>query len=82
MPRGPATRKADLDRVLKALADAGMAPAKVIVRPGGEIEITPGPRPKVGDLQAPPLTPEPAPGQVDDLDAWRQQRDRRAHQGS
>lgn len=41
MSRVATVRKADLDRVLKALRDAGQTVGKVLVRPG-EVEILPG----------------------------------------
>jgi hypothetical protein len=67
MSRVPTVRKADLDRVLKALADRGQHAATIIVRPGGEVEITPA------------LTTD-APGAQggDELAAWREKRRGRA----
>jgi hypothetical protein len=59
MPRVPTVRQADLARVIKALIDAGQGVARVIVRPGGVVEIVPG-------LTPPAPAPEPTP-----LDAWR-----------
>jgi hypothetical protein len=41
-PRRPAVRKADLDRVLKALADAGETVGRVEVEPGGKVTILTG----------------------------------------
>lgn len=57
MPRVPTVRKADLDRVLKALADAGQPVAGVVVKPGGEVHI---------------LTGEPAKPSLSALDGWRE----------
>lgn len=71
MPRAPAIRKADLDRVLKALKDAGHGVARVEVRAGGQVDIIPV-----------PLTPEGAQGQGSELEAWRAKRGDRAAQGS
>lgn len=68
--RVPTVRKADLDRVLKSLADHGQRPGTIIVRPSGEVEITPA------------LTGEPAGGQGDDLDEWRRRRAERKAQGA
>ena len=42
MSRTPAVRKADLDRVLKALADAGKEIGRVEVEPGGKVTILTG----------------------------------------
>lgn len=70
MPRVPTVRKADLDRVLRALTDAGQRAASVVVRPGGEIVITPA------------LTADTSGQQVDDLTAWRTNRAQRAPQRS
>lgn len=41
MSRVPTVRKADLDRVLKALADAGQRVARIEVKPGGQVDIIP-----------------------------------------
>lgn len=42
MTRVPTVRKADLDRVLKALADAGKEVGRVEVEPGGKVTILTG----------------------------------------
>lgn len=84
MTRVPTVRKADLDRAIKALADAGMTVAAVEVRPGGQVVITPKPAPTAltaDDLASQP--PEPSQGPPEDLDAWRhRKRGHRAAQGS
>lgn len=73
MSRVPTVRKADLDRVLKALKDAGLTCGAVLVRPGGEVVITPAPA-----GEAPPtLTATPAGEQPADLDSWRVRKDGR-----
>ena len=41
MARVPTIRKADLDRTMKALADAGFTVVEVRVLPGGEVKIIP-----------------------------------------
>jgi hypothetical protein len=64
MSRVPTVRKADLDRVLAALKAQGLQPASVVVRPGGEVVITPG-------VAAADLTPTGAPVVADPLDTWR-----------
>jgi hypothetical protein len=68
MPRAPAIRKADLDRVLKAIADAGQIVARVEIRPGGQIDIIPA------------LTSDISASQLDELEAWRAKRGGRAAQ--
>lgn len=70
MSRRPTVRQADLDRVFKTLSANGHRAASIVVRPGGEVEITTA------------LTTDPTEGQVDDLSAWRSKRARRADQGS
>lgn len=78
MSRVPTVRKADLDRALRAIAAAGLGVAEIRVRPGGEIIITPGPKPNT----AAPLTPEAEPAPPADLDQWRARKNgRRAAQG-
>jgi hypothetical protein len=42
--RGRAVRKSDLDRVLRALKDAGQAVRQVEMRPDGGVLIVPGDR--------------------------------------
>ncbi len=59
MSRVPGVRKADLDRAIKALKDAGCTVARVEVRPGGQVDIIPA------------LT---GAGQLDELEAWRVKR--------
>ncbi len=66
MPRAVAIRKADLDRVLKALRDSG--------RDVGRVEITP-----TGITIVPRLTDAPP---VDELSAWRAKRGSRALKGA
>jgi hypothetical protein len=66
MPRAPGIRKADLDRVLKAMADAGQIVARVELRPGGHVDIIPA------------LTSGGSDVQVDELEAWRAKRGGRA----
>lgn len=68
MSRVPTVRQADLDRVLKALKAAGYGPASIVVRPGGEVVITPGPA-VAGNAGA--LTPEEPAAKPEDLDGWR-----------
>lgn len=76
MSRGPAVRQADIDRVLKSLANNGLAAASITVRVGGEVVITPGPL-------TPAATPGEPPAPVDELDAFRARKNaRRAAQGS
>lgn len=70
MSRVPTVRKADLDRVLKALRDDGLAPGRIVVRPGGEVEITPA------------LTVASAMPQAGSLDERRARRAERAAQGA
>ncbi len=53
MTRAATVRKADIARVIQALKDAGQAVGRVIVRPGGEVEITPALTAALGA----PLTP-------------------------
>ena len=69
MPRGPTPRQSDIDRVLKALAARGLAAAKIEVRPGGGVVITPGPAPAAG--AQPALTAPAAGTQPAGLDEWR-----------
>lgn len=66
MSRGPGVRQADIDRALRALANAGQRAASIFIRAGGEVEIIPG-----------PLTPTLPAQQVDDLDARRARRNAR-----
>lgn len=84
MPRVPTVRKADLDRAIKALADAGMTVAAVEVRPGGQVVITPKPASSAltgADPASQP--PEPSQGPPEDLEAWRnRKRGLRAAQGT
>lgn len=42
MPRAPTVRKADLDRALKALKDAGESIGRIEVEPGGKVTILTG----------------------------------------
>jgi hypothetical protein len=63
MSRTPTLRKADLDRVLKALADKGLGVASVVVRPGGEVVITPT-----------ALTGQGPPVHVSALDSYRERK--------
>lgn len=71
MPRGPTTRRADLDRALAALDAAGYAPGRVVITPGGGVEIIPTAKPAAGK---PPLTDTPPAPQVSDLDSWRERK--------
>lgn len=72
MSRGPATRQADIDRALKALAKNGMGAASIVIRPGGEVEITPAPLTAVGPKE-----------ERDDLAEWRARKNaRRQAQGA
>jgi len=73
MSRVPTVRKADLDRVLKALKAAGQVAACVVVRPGGDVVITPAP----ADQPRAALTVVSADGQPDNLDSWRARKDGR-----
>lgn len=80
MPRVPTVRAADLDRVLKALAKAGLVAGQVVVRPGGEVVITPKPAPPAAAAAAAAdesLTAETLPGEVSDLDRFRQEKRQR-----
>jgi hypothetical protein len=65
MSRGRAVSKAEVDRVLKALADAGQCASSIIIKPG-EVIITPG------------LTGQKVGAQDDDLSSWRTKRAARA----
>lgn len=79
MSRVPTVRGADLDRVFKALAKAGLTASQIVVRPGGEVVISPQ------SAQAPGLTDEQPAGEVSDLERFRaekKQRGLRAAQGS
>lgn len=72
MSRGPATRQADIDRALKALAKNGLGAASIIIRPGGEVEITPA-----------PLTNTAPKAERDELAEWRERKNaRRAAEGA
>ena len=72
MSRGPATRQADIDRTLKALAKHGLGARSIVIRPGGEVEITPG-----------PLTGSVEKEERDELAQWRERKNaRRAAQRS
>lgn len=62
MSRVPTVRKADLDRAIKALRDAGYSVQRIEARPGGVLLIIPA------------LTGAAGGGQVDDLDQRRQRR--------
>jgi hypothetical protein len=62
MPRVPTVRKADLDRVLKALKDNGQAAVRVEML-GNAVTIFPGSL--TGDAPSPHLS---------ELDAWREKR--------
>jgi hypothetical protein len=59
--QGRAVRKSDLDRVLKALKDAGQAVRQIEMRPDGGVLITP----------ADGLT---FPAATNELDQWRTRR--------
>jgi hypothetical protein len=61
MSRGAAVRKSDLDRVLKALKDAGQAVRQIEMQPDGGVLITPA---EGIALQA----------SSSDLDEWRARR--------
>lgn len=65
MTRTPTIRKADLDRVLKAIKDAGQEVGSIVVRPGGVVEITPA------------LTTGGSAAQRDELAQWRERRNAR-----
>ena len=72
-----AASKAALARALAALQAAGLRAAAIVIRPGGEVEITPGP------AEAQALTPAPPQAKPVDLDSWRERKNgRRAAQGS
>lgn len=73
MPRAATVRQADLQRAIRALQAAGMGVARIEVRPGGEVVIVPGPALTLGEAASQP---------PDELTAWREQRARRAAQGS
>lgn len=66
MSRVATVRKADLDRVLKALRDDGQTVGRVEIEPSGKVVILPG-------------APE---GALTPLEKWRAQRDRDAAQGA
>lgn len=53
MTRVATVRKADLDRVIRALKDAGQMVGRVEIRPGGIVEITPA----LTGVAPEPLTP-------------------------
>lgn len=86
MARAPTVRRADLDRVLAALARAGQVAARVEVKPGGVVVIVPGPAPvEIAAANAPALTLVEDRDKPADLDQWRasrKQRGDRAAQGS
>ena len=67
MSRGGAVRKADLDRVFKALRDTGHTIRCVEIRPGGHVVIVPAAQ------NATLETPEAA-GELNALDDWRAKR--------
>lgn len=76
MPRGPALRQADVERVIRALAAHGLAPARIEIAPGGRVVIIPRPAADVSAADAAPLTPPldgvPLPDQAfTSLDLWR-----------
>jgi hypothetical protein len=70
MSRGRAARKSDLDRVLKALRDAGQAIRQIEMRPDGGVLITPA-------AERPALS-----GAGGELDEWRARRAQRSAQGA
>lgn len=63
--RRQTVKASDLDRVLKALAKAGKDVSRIIIRPSGEVEITPA------------LTGGAPAVQLDELAEWRGRRDGR-----
>jgi len=80
MARVPTVRKADLDRVLAALAAAGQVATRVEVRPGGVVVIVPGaaPDPAARETGSPAgLTLVAPDAQPATLEEWRERRKRR-----
>lgn len=77
MPRGPALRQADVERVIRALAAHGLAPARIEIAPGGGVVIIPRPAADVSAAadapaaDAAPLTPSLDGVPVTSLDLWR-----------
>jgi hypothetical protein len=70
MSRGRAVRKSDLDRVLKALRDAGQSVRQIEMRPDGGVLIV-------------PAAENPGPfGAGAELDAWRARRAQRSAEGA
>jgi hypothetical protein len=70
MSRGRAVRKSDLDRILKALRDAGQTIRQIEMRPDGGLLIVPAD-------EGPGL-----PGAGGELDAWRARRAQRSAEGA
>ncbi len=71
-----AASKAALARALAALDAAGLKAGSIVIRPGGEVEITPVAK------TAAPLTAPSATAKPENLDEWRERKNgRRAHQG-
>lgn len=68
MPRGPALRQADVERVIRALAAHGLAPARIEIAPGGGVVIIPKP---TAAADAAHLTPSLDGVPVASLDLWR-----------
>lgn len=74
-----AASKAALARALAALDAAGLMAGSIVIRPGGEVEITPVPK---AERAAPALTAPAATAKPENLDEWRERKNgRRAHQG-
>lgn len=71
MPRGPALRQADVERVIRALAAHGLAPARIEIAPGGGVVIIPRPAAAAPAADADPLTPDRDGVPVASLDLWR-----------
>ena len=75
-----AASKAALARAIAAMDAAGLGVASIVIMPGGEVRIIPGPKLAPG---AASLTEPGAPREVDDLDSWRERKNgRRAAQGT
>jgi hypothetical protein len=68
--RGPATRRADIERAIKAAIASGLTVTGVEAKPGGGIVVLTS------------NTPASKAVAQDDLAAWREERARRAAQGS
>lgn len=66
MPRVPTVRQSDVDRSIRSLKAHGYGVARVTIRPGGEVVITPG-----------PLTPEEPESELSDLERFRAEKQRR-----